>query len=55
MEKQVNLNDIPIRARSKKEVYLVLTAEGGLYLPPILDSNESYLKGIMNGTKKILL
>ena len=54
MEKQINLNDTSIRARSKKEVYLVLTAEGGLYLPPILDSKKSYLKGIMIGTNKFI-
>ena len=32
----------------------MLTAEDGLYLPPVLDSNKSYLKGIINGTKKFL-
>ena len=54
MEFKINLNDVSIREKSKKEVYLVLTAEGGLYLPPLIDSNKSYLKGKMNGTKKFL-
>ena len=49
MIKEITLNDISIKARSKKEVYLVLTVEGGLYLPPILDSNRMYLKEIMSG------
>ena len=49
MIKEITLNDISIKARSKKEVYLVLTVEGDLYLPPILDTNRAYLKDIMNG------
>ena len=47
--KEITLNDISIKARSKMEVYLVLTVEGGLYLPPILDANRAYLKDIMSG------
>ena len=46
---EIALNDISIKARSKKEVYLVLTVEGGLYLPPVLDSNRIYIIEIMNG------
>ena len=49
MIKEITLNDISIKARSKREVYLVLTVEGGLYLPPILDANRAYLKDIMSG------
>ena len=54
MNKQITLNDISLKTKSKREVYLVLTVEGGLYLPPIMDSNKDYLQGIMNGTKKFL-
>ena len=50
----MTLNDVSVKAKSKKEVYLVLTVEGGLYLPPIMDSNKDYLKGIMTGKKKFL-
>ena len=50
----ISLIDISIKAWSKKEVYLVLTIEGGLYLPLILDSNRSYLKSIISGKKKLL-
>ena len=49
MIKEITLNDISIKARSKMEVYLVLTVEGGLYLPPILDANRAYLKDIVSG------
>ena len=37
MEKEITLNDISIKAKSKREVYNVLTVEGGLYLPPLMD------------------
>ena len=54
MEKSFTLNDVAIKARSKKEVYYVLTTEGGIYLPPIIDANSSYLKEIARGTKLFL-
>ena len=44
MEKEITLNDIAIRAKSKKEVYQVLTIEGGLYLPPMADANKKYIQ-----------
>ena len=49
MEKEITLNDIAIRAKSKKEVYQVLTIEGGLYLPPMADANIKYIQNIMKG------
>ena len=54
MEKSFTLNDVAIKARSKKEVYYVLATEGGIYLPPIIDANSSYLKEIARGTKLFL-
>ena len=36
---------------NKKEVYLNFIVEGGLYLPPIMDSNKHYLKAITTGVK----
>ena len=54
MEKDFTINDISLKAKSKKEVYQVLTYEGGIYLPPILDANKNYIKDIMTGKKKFL-
>ena len=54
MDKKLTLPEIAIKARSKKEVYYVLSAEGGIYLPPIMDANSSYLKDIVRGKKKFL-
>ena len=57
MEKRasITISDIAIKARSKKEVYNVLTVEGELYLPPIADTTQKYLKEILTGKKKYLL
>ena len=54
MDRQITLNDVSVKAKSKKEVYSVLTVEGGLYLPPIMDSSKEYLKAIMTGKEKFL-
>ena len=54
MEKEITISDIAIHAKSKKEIFHVLTVEGGLYLPPINDSNKKYIQNIMKGLKKFL-
>ena len=54
MEKEITINDIAIHARSKKEIYHVLTAEGGLYLPPIMDADRKYIQNIVRGLKKFM-
>ena len=54
MEEEITISDIAIRAKSKKEIFHVLTVEGGLYLPPINDSNKKYIQNIMKGFKKFL-
>ena len=46
MEKTLTLNDVAIKAKCKKGVYFVLTTEGGIYLPTILDANSSYLNEV---------
>ena len=57
MEKssQLAISEISLKARSNKEVYTILSIEGGIYLPPILDANQSYLKGILTSKKKFFL
>ena len=54
METEITINDISIKARSKKEIYMVLSLEGGIYLPPILDANSKYIKDIITGSKEYL-
>ena len=54
MEKEITINDIAIHAKSKKEIYHVLTVEGGLYLPPMMDANKRYIQDIMREIKKFI-
>ena len=54
IETEIIINNISIKARSKKEIYMVLSLEGGIYLPPILDANSKYIKDIMTDSKKYL-
>ena len=54
MNKEITINDIALHAKSKKEVYDVLTIEGGIYLPPIIDANRKYVQNIIRGYKKFL-
>ena len=42
----ITISEIGVKARSKKEVCMVLTVEGRLYLPPIEDASQVYLKQI---------
>ena len=45
------VNDIGIKCRSKREVYTVLSSEGGIFLPPIVDATQKYLRALMLGDK----
>ena len=39
MQKDITINDIALHAKSKKEVYHVLTIEWGIYLLPMVVAN----------------
>ena len=52
---KINVNEITIKASSKKEVYRLLQLEGDVYMPPIAQSNHQYVSGILSGTKKVNL
>lgn len=52
MFEDYNVNDVGVKCRSKREVYTVLTTEGGLYLPPMQDATQKYLRALMLGEKK---
>ena len=54
MEKYFAINDISLKAKSKKKVYQVFIYEGGIYLPPILDANKNYIKDITTDKKMFL-
>ena len=45
------VDDIGVKCRSKREVYTVLSTEGGIFLPLISDATQKYLRAIMLGDK----
>ena len=45
------VNDIGVKCRSKREVYTVLSSESGIFLPPISDATQKYLRAVMLGDK----
>ena len=52
--KDITLSDLSLKAKSKKEIYMVLTVEGGLYLSPTMDANRNYIRVVISGTKLFL-
>ena len=52
---QVNLNlqEIGLKAKSKAEIYRILTVEGELYLPPQKETNMQFISDIIVGDKKV--
>ena len=45
------INDIGVKSQSKREVHTVLSSEGGIFLPPISDATQKYLRAIKLGEK----
>ena len=55
MERSVSLDlkQVSIKCRSKKELYDLLVSDWGIYLPPIQFANSSYVRGIVTGEIKV--
>ena len=49
--KDMTLSDLSLKVKSKKEIYMVLTVEGGLYLSPVMDANQNFIRVVISGTK----
>ena len=52
---QINLNlqEIGLKAKSKTEIYRILTVEGELCLPPQKETNMQFISDIIVGDKKV--
>ena len=50
-QREFTVHEFGIVSQSKKEVYDVLTVEGGYYLPPIELANDDYISDILSGDK----
>ena len=52
-EARITVLDLGIKARSKREVYRLLSTDGDVYLPPEKEANYDYLASILRGDKKV--
>jgi hypothetical protein len=52
---ELNYMKIAALARSKYEIYRIMTFEGCLYLPPKERLDLYFVKSILNGSKKVLM
>lgn len=56
MEKRkINIKELALKARTKSEIYQILTIDGGLYLPPQRETNMKYIQQLCTGKKKVSL
>ena len=49
----LDVRDLGLKCKSKKEVYDSLTVKGDLYLPPLQDTNCDYICDILAGRKQV--
>ena len=52
---KVNLIDLGMKARTKSEMYRLLTVDADLYLPPQKKVSIYFIREITTGSKKVLL
>jgi hypothetical protein len=55
MEEKVsfNLRTLGIKAKTKGEIYRILTVEGHLYLPPEKETSIDFIREIIKGDKLV--
>ena len=51
-EIKINLNVLGIKARTKNELYRLLTTEANMYLPPQKETSIYFVRDIIHGEKK---
>ena len=54
MEKStINLNILGVKARTKNELYRILTTEANMYLPPQKETSIYFVRDIIHNRKKV--
>ena len=51
---EIQISEIGLKSRSKKEEYDLLCNEGDIYLPPARDAHHKFISQIITGEKKHL-
>ena len=49
----LSLGQLAIKARSNRELYLLLVNDWGVYMSPIKDANEGYVRSVVTSTIKV--
>ena len=52
MHRDKKINYIALNAKSKREVYNVLSVERDIYLFPMVDTNRKLMQNVISGNKK---
>ena len=52
-ESEINLNLLGVKAQTKNELYRLLGVDAKLYLPPQKETSIYFIRGIVNGRKKV--
>ena len=56
MEKrELNLSLLGSKAQTKNELYRILTVDAKLYLPPQKETSIYFIRGILNGKKRVFV
>ena len=50
---EVSRGQLNSAMKSKLDIYRILAIEGQMYLPPFKDCTMDFLKGVINGSKKV--
>ena len=50
----INVNQLRAKARSKHEMYRILTVEAKIYLPPLKECSIYFIRDIFQGKIKVL-
>jgi hypothetical protein len=45
----IKVAELGVKAQSKKEVYRLMSTSMNIYLPPLNETNMTYLKELLNG------
>ena len=51
---EIQISELGLKSRSKKELYDLLCNEGDIYLPPISDTHHKYIYKVLTGDKLFL-
>ena len=52
-QKEINISSLGMKAQTKNKLYRILTVEAKLYLPPQKETSIYFIRGVVNGRKKV--